>query len=237
MNPKKKIERSQLHRMVWEEALSKLAPKLGLSDVGLHKICKRHNIPLPPQGYWARSPERGSPKRIPLPQPDKDWDLEFIIPPQATPGEQSELDQKFGPQIATESLPENQIAVVANQEQRHRKSAIARHSGGRRKADTLGQVRTRQRLAGGIVADVGETSEAFQHAECLQNAGIDPDTHVVVSRLDPLEGRARRECAFGHHGHGQPPAPTGVADVSTKRAQGTPNARGGSMGCGQMTPS
>ena len=44
--------------MVWEEALSKLAPKLGLSDVGLRKICKRHNIPLPPQGYWARSPER-----------------------------------------------------------------------------------------------------------------------------------------------------------------------------------
>jgi hypothetical protein len=54
-----------------------------------------------------------------LPQPYKDWDLEFIIPPQATPGEQSELDQKFGPQIAAESLPENQIAVVANQEQRH----------------------------------------------------------------------------------------------------------------------
>ena len=43
--------------MVWEEALSKLALKLGLSDAGLHKICKRHNIPLPPKGYWARSPE------------------------------------------------------------------------------------------------------------------------------------------------------------------------------------
>ncbi len=56
MNTKKKIKRSELHRMVWEEALSKLAPKLGLSDVGLRKICKRLNIPLPPQGYWARSP-------------------------------------------------------------------------------------------------------------------------------------------------------------------------------------
>src|SRR5271165_2743473 len=74
MNPKKKIKRSELYRMAWEEALSKLAPKLGLSDAGLHKICKRHNIPLPPQGYWARSPERGPPKRIPLPQPDKDWE-------------------------------------------------------------------------------------------------------------------------------------------------------------------
>jgi hypothetical protein len=50
--------------MVWEEALSKLAPKLGLSDVGLRKICKRHNIPQPPQGYWAISPERRSPRTI-----------------------------------------------------------------------------------------------------------------------------------------------------------------------------
>lgn len=55
MNPKKKIERSELYRMVWEEALSKLAPKLGLSDVSLHKICKRHNVPLPTQGYSVNS--------------------------------------------------------------------------------------------------------------------------------------------------------------------------------------
>ncbi len=98
--------------MVWEDALSKPAPKLGLSDVGLRKICKRHNIPLPPQGYWARSPKRRSPKRTPLPQPDKDWDLDFSIPLQATPEGQNELHEKFGPQIAAESLPKNQIVVV-----------------------------------------------------------------------------------------------------------------------------
>lgn len=119
MSPRKKIKRSELHRMVWDEALSKLAPKLGLSDVGLRKICERHNIPLPPQGYWARSSERRSPKRTPLPQTDKDWDLEFSIPLQATPEGQTDLDKKFGPQIAAESLPENQIAVVPHQEPRH----------------------------------------------------------------------------------------------------------------------
>lgn len=97
MNPRKKIKRSELHRMVWEEALSKLGPKLDLSDVGLRKICKRHNIPLPPQGDWARSPDRRSPKRTPLPQPDKDWDLEFVIQLQVAPENQSELDETFGP--------------------------------------------------------------------------------------------------------------------------------------------
>lgn len=126
--------------MIWEEALSKLAPKLGLSDVGLRKICKRHNIPLPPQGYWARSPERRSPKRTPLPQPDKDWDLEFVIPLQVTPEGRSELDAKFGPQIAAESLPEKQIAVVANQEPRHPMTKAVAKSLEKARADQYGAV-------------------------------------------------------------------------------------------------
>lgn len=126
--------------MIWEEALSKLAPKLGLSDVGLRKMCKRHNIPLPPQGYWARSPERRSPKRTPLPQPDKDWDLEFVIPLQETPEGRSDLDAKFGPQIAAESLPENQIAVVENQEPRHPMSKAVAKSLEKARADQYGAV-------------------------------------------------------------------------------------------------
>jgi hypothetical protein len=113
------IKRSELHRMVWEEALSKLAPTLGLSDVGLRKICQRHNIPLPPQGYWARAPERRPKARTPLPKPDHDPELEFDLPPQATPEGQSELDEKYGPMIAAEALPERRIVVVANPEAQH----------------------------------------------------------------------------------------------------------------------
>jgi hypothetical protein len=41
--------------------------------------------------------------------------------------------------------------------------------------DTLGQGRTRQHLSAGVVADVGEASETFEHAERLENASIDPD--------------------------------------------------------------
>ena len=32
----------------------KLARKLDISDVGLAKACRRHNIPRPPRGYWAK---------------------------------------------------------------------------------------------------------------------------------------------------------------------------------------
>jgi len=32
----------------------KVAKKYGISDVGLAKICRRNNIPVPPRGFWAR---------------------------------------------------------------------------------------------------------------------------------------------------------------------------------------
>lgn len=140
MSNRKKIKRSEVHRMVWEEALSKLAPKLGLSDVGLRKMCKRHNIPLPPQGYWARLPERRSPRRTPLPKPENDWDLEFIIPPQATPEGQSELEETYGPQIAAEFLPENQITVIVNPEKPHAMTAAIAKALGKSKVDDFGAV-------------------------------------------------------------------------------------------------
>ena len=34
--------------------MSKLSKRYGISDVGLAKICRRMDIPVPPRGYWAR---------------------------------------------------------------------------------------------------------------------------------------------------------------------------------------
>jgi hypothetical protein len=30
------------------------AAEIGISDVGLKKVCIRHRIPVPPQGYWNK---------------------------------------------------------------------------------------------------------------------------------------------------------------------------------------
>jgi hypothetical protein len=46
--------RQQLYELVWKEPIEKLAPKFGLSDRGLAKLCERHAVPTPPRGYWAR---------------------------------------------------------------------------------------------------------------------------------------------------------------------------------------
>lgn len=48
------FERERLYEEVWSEAVSKVAKKYRISDVGLRKICINLNIPLPPAGYWAK---------------------------------------------------------------------------------------------------------------------------------------------------------------------------------------
>jgi len=49
-----KITREELHNLVWSESLLSLSKKYEISDVGLRKICKRMNIPLPGHNYWPR---------------------------------------------------------------------------------------------------------------------------------------------------------------------------------------
>ena len=34
--------------------MTQLAKEFAISDVALHKICKKHNIPNPPPGWWAK---------------------------------------------------------------------------------------------------------------------------------------------------------------------------------------
>ena len=64
------ITRSDLYRRVWETPLSRLAPELGLSDNGLRKLCKRHDIPIPARGYWARAAAGHAARSPKLPRPD-----------------------------------------------------------------------------------------------------------------------------------------------------------------------
>jgi hypothetical protein len=37
------LTREELHELVWSEPVTKLAAKFKISDVALHKICRKHN--------------------------------------------------------------------------------------------------------------------------------------------------------------------------------------------------
>lgn len=61
------FSREGLYDLVWNEPKAVLAKRLGISDVGLGKICRKADIPVPPRGYWALK-DAGKPVvQIPLP--------------------------------------------------------------------------------------------------------------------------------------------------------------------------
>jgi hypothetical protein len=48
------MSRQDLYERVWANPVDHVAKELGISNVGLAKMCRRHEIPVPPRGYWAR---------------------------------------------------------------------------------------------------------------------------------------------------------------------------------------
>lgn len=68
----KQYSRKEFYDLVWSKPITHLAKDFGLSDVGIHKICKKHNIPNPPLGYWAKKTHGKAVTQTPLPRSSKD---------------------------------------------------------------------------------------------------------------------------------------------------------------------
>jgi len=107
-----RFDRQQLYEQVWTKPMRDLAHEYGLSDVGLRKICKRLNIPLPPQGYHLRKHKMSKP---PLP-PTKDGVTEHVTHiHEPEPASAIVMPQPIEiPEIAFEENPGNRI-IVADQ--------------------------------------------------------------------------------------------------------------------------
>jgi len=59
--------RQELYEKVWQFPLRKLAVEYGISDVGLAKVCRKLEIPLPGLGHWTRIACGHTIARPPLP--------------------------------------------------------------------------------------------------------------------------------------------------------------------------
>jgi hypothetical protein len=95
-----RLTRIELYEKVWATPMRTLAKEFGMSDVGLAKVCRKHNIPVPPVGYWRRKETGYKVKRPPLP-PAKDglerldiYNRERLLP------EFEELARQSAPKIA-----------------------------------------------------------------------------------------------------------------------------------------
>ena len=60
--------REELYKDVWEQPLTKLQSKYGVSNVAIGKACRKLKVPLPGRGYWARVAAGHKVKQVPLPE-------------------------------------------------------------------------------------------------------------------------------------------------------------------------
>lgn len=60
--------RKEFYELVWSKPMTHLAKEFALSDVALHKICRKHDIPNPPLGWWAKKAAGKVVKQTPLPK-------------------------------------------------------------------------------------------------------------------------------------------------------------------------
>ncbi len=65
---KREFTREEFHALVWSKPMTHLAKEFGLSDVALHKTCRKHGIPTPPLGWWAKKAAGKAVAVTPLPQ-------------------------------------------------------------------------------------------------------------------------------------------------------------------------
>src|ERR1043166_7559675 len=63
-----KWDRQELYEKVWQFPIRKLAEEYGISDVGLAKVCRKLQIPLPGLGHWTKIACGHMIPRPPLPE-------------------------------------------------------------------------------------------------------------------------------------------------------------------------
>jgi hypothetical protein len=62
-----RMNRQELYDLIWSEPVKEIAPRFGISDVALSKLCQKHEIPQPPRGHWAKVAAGKKVARVPLP--------------------------------------------------------------------------------------------------------------------------------------------------------------------------
>jgi hypothetical protein len=126
-----RYDRATLLEEVWSEPVQAVAPRYGLSDVGLKKLCTRLQIPTPPRGHWAKV-KAG--KRV-SPRPklrEYTGHPGYLYRPVAQPSVQDPVaevvDSRLQRVLSFEQQPENQIVVPERIKAWHPVVAAAREA-------------------------------------------------------------------------------------------------------------
>lgn len=91
------------------EADDPVGSRTGHPDVGLAKACRRHAVPAPPRGYWAKLKAGQKPPQTPLPTPELDVIVQF-----ATSDPEERERQKVMERKRAEALKAGASAALEN---------------------------------------------------------------------------------------------------------------------------
>jgi hypothetical protein len=159
-------DRAQLLAEVWEEPLTVIARRYGLSNVGLAKLCTRLNIPRPAQGHWAK---RAAGKPVPaVPAlPAYTGAPSALRRPTrpATTDSATPVDPRLAAVIEFEARAENRISVVTLVQAWHPMVVAAETSLQRPRIDARGLPQT---TAGTL--DISVSPALLPRTLCVANA-------------------------------------------------------------------
>ena len=108
------LRREELYEKVWSIPIHRLSKEFGMSDVGLAKLCRRHQIPIPGRGYWRHLETGQKPDRPPLPKISETTPRMQVIRilPRANEGD----DEGAHPQTAQDGLAPQVINVLVSED-------------------------------------------------------------------------------------------------------------------------
>lgn len=126
-----RYDRAKLLEEVWAEPVQVVAPRYGLSDVGLKKLCSRLQIPTPPRGHWAKvkAGKRVSPRPKLREYTGHPGYLYRTVAPTSAQNPVAEVvDSRLQRVLSFEQQPENQIVVPERIKAWHPVVAAAREA-------------------------------------------------------------------------------------------------------------
>lgn len=193
------LSREELYDLVWSEPMSTVAPKLGMSDRGVAKICERLKVPRPPRGYWQKKMAGQKVRRFPLralPDGARTPSIARIAPGhERAPVSQAVVEAK-----RSEARPENAI-VVPTKVGRYHPLVRATRAAVRARRSTAARPRDARQAVQGLDVEVTKDSEVralgIMHAliKGLEKRGIsvkvDASTDSTLAVLDEAAVKIR----------------------------------------------
>ena len=167
----RRFTRQELYGLAWSQPMIKTAASLGLSDIGLTKICRKNGIPVPGRGYWRKLETGGKVRKTPLGRRKDETTITIEVrsmPEETIESEAVESQKKF------ELAPENRIRVCETLDRPHLITAATRKALQHQKPDEYGRIKF-------------ESPQAFPFR--VATASADRALRILDTLLKALQGR------------------------------------------------